>query len=420
MCWTRGPAGPTGPGLRALFLCFILTWLCAPSAVTAADQPAGSPEVWLVTYGPGEIYWQRFGHNAIWIRDPRLGLDHAFNFGFFDFRQKDFFLRFLRGRMLYFSAARPATEEFAAYIDENRSIRAQRLALSGDQAESLTAFLLEEVRPENRDYRYDYYRNNCSTRVRDALDRALGGSLSEAFSREPAAQTWRDHTRRLTGSDFWLYLGLEIALGAPVDKPINRWEELFIPATLADAVAEFRLEPEGAREPQAGAGKRDSLVPLALEDVVLFQSSAPAPPAAPRTWWPRYLLASLAVLGSVWLLRRYSVRTVPFGLARTWFLVSGLGGLLLLYLWFGTDHSVARSNLNLLVFNPLWLWPAFAPRPVRGAPLLVAGLSLLALLLPFVPPHQYTFDVLAAFLPLNLAAAAVLGGSRAGTSTGRH
>ncbi len=125
-----------------------------------------------------------------------------FNFGFFDFAQENFILRFLRGRMLYFSAAQPAREEFAAYIDENRSIRAQRLALSPEQTAATHGFLLQEVRPENRDYRYDYYRNNCSTRVRDALDQAFGGRLSADFGRLPAAQTWRDHTRRLTGGGF--------------------------------------------------------------------------------------------------------------------------------------------------------------------------------------------------------------------------
>jgi hypothetical protein len=101
--------------------------ICVPASAAGPGAEAAGTEVWLVTYGPGEIYWQRFGHNAIWIRDPALGLDHVFNFGFFDFAQEDFFLRFLQGRMLYFSAAQPARDEFAAYIDENRSIRAQRL-----------------------------------------------------------------------------------------------------------------------------------------------------------------------------------------------------------------------------------------------------------------------------------------------------
>ena len=384
---------------RLIGLCLLLTLCCFPVSCAVAADPGEPAEAWLVTYGPGEIYWQRFGHNAIWIRDPRRGLDHVFNFGFFDFAQQNFMLRFLRGRMLYFSAARPAREEFAAYIDENRSIRAQRLALTSTQTEELTAYLLREVRPENRDYRYDYYRNNCSTRVRDALDQTLDGALSTRFGRLPAEQTWRDHTRRLAIGDFWLYLGLEILLGAPVDRPTNAWEEMFIPALLADAVAGMEVE--------SGAGP----VSLAPEDVVLFESSLAPPATTPRAWWPRYLLASLAVTAAIWLLCRPAGPGVARGLARSWFFVAGTAGLALLFMWFGTDHAVARQNLNLLVFNPLWLWLAVGRGTGRLALPLVAGFSLLAIVLPALPPHQYTLDVLAAFLPLNLAAAVALGGS---------
>jgi len=125
-------------------LVFILLALSGSFHVLAQDHAHfEESEIWLVTYGPGEIYWQRFGHNAIWIRDPGLGLDHVFNFGFFDFEQENFFLRFLQGRMLYFSAARPAREEFADYIDENRSIRAQRLDLAPHQKLRLLEYLLE-------------------------------------------------------------------------------------------------------------------------------------------------------------------------------------------------------------------------------------------------------------------------------------
>ena len=109
---------------------FYLTVMSTWSSTIGANEEAPSTEVWLVTYGPGEIYWQLFGHNAIWIRDADLGLDHVFNFGYFDFEQDNFFLRFVQGRLLYFSAAQPAQREFSNYIDENRSIRAQRLRLS--------------------------------------------------------------------------------------------------------------------------------------------------------------------------------------------------------------------------------------------------------------------------------------------------
>src|SRR5210317_1675483 len=129
--------------LRAGWLCFLLvllTWSQAGFASEASEiptAPADGAEAWLVTFGPGEIYWERFGHNAIWLREPAQGLDHTFNFGFFDFEQEDFFLRFLRGHMLYFSVAQPAEKEFEFYRHFNRSIRVQKIKLTDVQYERL-------------------------------------------------------------------------------------------------------------------------------------------------------------------------------------------------------------------------------------------------------------------------------------------
>ncbi len=379
------------PGLLSCLLCLLLA-VCATPALAQVLQPAEESEAWLVTYGPGEIYWQRFGHNAIWIRDPGLGLDHVFNFGFFDFQQQDFFLRFLQGRMLYFSAARPAREEFAGYIDENRSIRAQKLDLSAHQKLRLVEYLLQEVRPENRDYLYDYYDNNCSTRVRDAIDGVLGGVLEAEFDPLSAGQSLRDHTRRLTAGDFWLYLGLQAGLGPRVDRQVSRWDEMFVPGELAQAVE--MVEFTGAAMSR----------PLVLEDVVLYQSTLDPPAASPRVWWPRYLLGSLGVVLAAWLLCQFTSNTVARRLSRSWLVLSGLVGMVLAFLWLGTDHGAAAMNLNLLVFSPLWLVLAFWKRGEKATLLIIAGLSVLALLMTLLPPHQYTLDVLAAFLPVNLAA----------------
>lgn len=384
---------PERPGFFLTPIFCLLALLCSLPAMAQSEFEPEEAEVWLVTYGPGEIYWQRFGHNAIWIRDQRLGLDHAFNFGFFDFGQEDFFTRFLQGRMLYFSAARPSREEFSSYINENRLIRAQRLDLSPGQKLKLIDFLLEEIQPENRDYLYHYYRNNCSTRIRDAIDLALGGILSTEFEKIPAKQTWRDHTRRLTAQDFWLYLGLEIGLGASVDRPTSRWDEMFIPAVLADSIESTEFTGGGLTRP------------LVLEDVMLHESSLQPPPVVPAGWWPRYLLLSLGVVFLVWLADRYVLRGLSQALSRTWLLLSGVAGLALMFLWFGTDHDVASLNLNLLVFNPLWIvfvmW-----RGSTTIPLVTVGVfSVVACLAALYPSGQYTVDVLAAFLPLNLAAA---------------
>ncbi len=360
----------------------------------AADD-APSTEVWLLTYGPGQIYWQRFGHNAIWIRDPGLGLDHVFNFGFFDFEQENFFLRFLQGRLLYFSAAQPAQREFSGYIDENRSIRAQRLKLSPEQSLRLVEYLVDEIQPENRDYLYDYYTNNCSTRVRDALDLALGGTLAGRFRPVTGEQSWRDHTRRLTAGDFWFYLGLEIVLGAKIDQPVSLWDEFFIPSELAASLAAMELEGV------------DGLQSLVLEDVILYQSSLNPPPLAPENWWPRYLLMSMGLLAFAWLACSLLRVLNPLLLVQGWLLLSGLAGVLMLYFWFFTDHVAVGQNLNLLVFNPLWWVVLYWKRHKAAGPVLLLA-SMLALSLALLPPQQYTLDVLAAFLPLNIASGITL------------
>jgi len=392
MFWRPDRLNLALPGVLA-----VLLLLLGSVSVAADDEilPADT-EIWLVSYGPGDIYWQRFGHNAIWVRDAQLGLDHVFNFGFFDFGQKDFFLRFLQGRMLYFSAARPAREEFSDYINENRSIRAQHLDLSLEQKLRLVEYLLKEVRPENREYLYDYYENNCSTRVRDALDLSLDGLLREEFEPVMAEQSWRDHTRRLTAGDFWLYLGLEAGLGSEVDRPINRWEEMFIPATLADYVSAVEF---------TGAGQ---VHPLVLEDVMLYESSLPLPPSRPMSWWPRYLLFSLGLILLVRLFDRYLLHGTGRKLSMAWLLVSGCAGLSLLFLWFGTDHVAAGNNLNLLVFNPLWIPLVFLKGQAKALLAIVLLFSVLALLMVLLPPGQYALDVLAAFLPLNLISAVVI------------
>ncbi len=369
-------------------------WLACPAAF--AEEAPKDTEVWLVTYGPGEIYWQRFGHNGIWIRDEDLGLDYVFNFGFFDFEQKDFLQNFMQGRLVYFAAALPAQEEFARYINEDRSIRVQRLALTSEQALNLADYLINEVQPANRNYLYDYYWNNCSTRVRDALDKALDGLLHQATGSLTATMDMRDQTRRLTIADFWLYLGLELGLGSPVDQPVSRWDEFFIPGALAD----------GLTATSDGNGEQGGQ--LVLEDTMIYTSTRAGPPETVGLWWPRYMLFSAALLLSAYLLSRWVAWLSPVVLSRCWLVLSALAGGVLVYLWFFTDHAVTRANLNLLLFNPLWLLCLFGRRLFAMTAWLLLVLGSIAMVITVLPPGQYTADLLAACLPLNLAAAWVL------------
>lgn len=393
----------------AIIVGLLCSFPAASTPAAAAPEPLDIPqaaaarEAWLVTYGPGPIYWQRFGHNAIWLREPALELDHAFNFGYFDFEQEDFLSRFIRGRMLYFSLARPAAAEFEAYRAENRSIHVQKLDLDPKQYRRLREHLRDSVRPENRDYLYDYYLDNCSTRVRDALDAALEGALFRQFSRQPAQMNFRDHTRRLTSMDYWYYLGLEAGLGLPVDRPNNRWEEMFIPAVVSETAARVALTgPAGTRS-------------LVGESRVVFEAGAAAPPASPPAVWPRYLLLALALAAGAWLAGRYVSPALGGGLALGWVSLAGTAGAVLCGLWGFTDHHAAGANANVLLLNPL-CFLALVPAWKKLAAVVLALGTGIACVLALLPGGQYNVDVLALAGPLNMACSLALwrGGPFAG------
>jgi len=390
------PTGNARTGvLRAwcFSLCFfLLAWSQSGFATEVSTIPAvaeDAREAWLVTFGPGEIYFERFGHNAIWLREPAAGLDHTFNFGFFDFDQEDFFLRFMRGRMLYFSIAQPVSREFEYYRQENRSIRGQKLNLTPLQYQQLRDYLLKEIQPENRNYRYDYYLNNCSTRIRDALDIALDGELSARTSQIPAKLNFRDQTRRLTQMEFWLYLGLETGLGYPVDRAVSRWDEMFIPMVVADEIAAMSM---------AAAENGQPLVEI---DTMFLTSTLAPLTATPTTMWYRYLLFGLLLAGLAWLAGKFMPPVWLERLCRAWVLINVTMGLVLAALWLLTDHEASRDNANLLLLNPLLLLVLLPKLRRIGAIILLSGNALAGLLL-ILPEHQYNLDVIAFLSPINI------------------
>ena len=212
--------------IQRLALCLV----CAAGGppVTAACQAAPRPvepgaelTVSVMTMGPGAMVWERFGHNAIWIHDPVQGTDLTYNYGLFDFRQHNFILRFARGQMWYWMAGFPAEQYLEEYKRNNRSVWVQELDLPPRARLQLQEFLTWNALPENRFYHYDYYRDNCSTRVRDAIDRVVNGAVRRATAAVPEPASYRFHTQRLTANDPLIYTGLLLALGEGVDRPLT-------------------------------------------------------------------------------------------------------------------------------------------------------------------------------------------------------
>src|SRR5579875_235082 len=357
-----------------LVLLFLLIPACARAGIV--DAPGADLRVDLYTYGPGTVYWERFGHDALVITDTASGQAYAFNYGLFDFNQKDFYLNFARGIMIYRAAGWPASDDIQQYSGEGRSIIDQHLNLTPAQRAQLRDFLVWNVQPEHSRYRYRYFRDNCTTRVRDALNQVLDGALEKQLT-GPAArgETYRSETDRLMSGQPWLMYLLDLGLGPFSDQPLTRWTGAFIPARLMNEL----------RSVHGSDGK-----PLVQSEVVLSPQRLPSPPASPPDLrWPLLiagLILGLAFIASAWLRDQYEVERWWFALVGTLYaVVAGLAGALMLILWFATAHQAAWANENLLLFNPVaWLLVPGLLRlrkPLRASTPVTLGVGALFVLL---------------------------------------
>ena len=319
------------------------------SAAVPAPREAGDDlRVWLVTAGPGDAVWEHYGHNALRVLDTRTGRDYSYDWGIFDFRQADFMARFLQGRMLYMVARQRTDVVLDFYRETDREVVLQELDLTPAEKATLRDAANRNALPPNRDFTYQYFLDNCSTRIRDLLDRVLGGALSRAFEGQATGLSYRHHARRLTQVAPLVYTGADLALGSPADRPISAWEELFLPLALRDRIRGVRITRDGETRP------------LVRGEEVLYSSTRPAEPAEPPAWLGRYLALGL-VLGALFAAagarRVRSSRVLRRGvlaLAAGWSLAAGGAGTILALL-LATDHVFSWWNENLFLVNPLLL-----------------------------------------------------------------
>jgi hypothetical protein len=377
--------------------------------------------VYVMTMGPGDHPFFRFGHNAIWIRDTAARTDRVYNFGTFRFDSPRLIFDFLGGRLNYWLSVASLPQVIPEYANENRSILVQELNLAPERKAALRDALEVNARPENRLYKYDYFLDNCSTRVRDAVDRVADGRL-RASAAAPGRLTLRGHALRMTAQPLWLYVALNLVLGPKVDRPIDQWGEMFLPGELSRGLAAAQL---------------------VSSEKVVFQATRPPTLEAPPVFGTRFFAAGLGVaflflgLGTAGRISRAARVTVGL-LAAMWGLAVGFVGCFLVYAWAFTDHVVAHRNQNILLCAP-WaialvvlgvgvaLGRPGATRKALALSLAALGAALLAAALKVgIVAHQENGALVAFFVPawagvtaalLQLRYAAAFGTSRGlGTS----
>jgi len=386
-----------------------------PEASTPdSTTPTSTLEVFLITVGAGRQVWERFGHNAIWVRDTVRGIDRAYNYGMFSFDDPGFLGRFVRGEMDYWMEGFDTERLLRAYAAADRSIWVQELDLTPEQMGALYEFEEWNERPENRFYRYDYYRDNCSTRVRDALDRVLDGGLRTTFEGVETGTTYRSHFRRLMAPDPLIYVGGSFAIGPATDRPISAWNEMFLPVRMMEYLREMTV-------PDGEGGER----PLVIRELTLYESTLGPEPEGPPDWRLRFLGVGVALAGLLVLLgwlgsTQRSARFLAALTSSAWALVQGVGGAFMLGIWFLTAHWAGYRNENLFFLNPVALALAAlipfaamgkrgAVRWARGLATFIAAVAILGLILQPLPWFPQTnAEIVAAVVPPTLAMAWVV------------
>jgi hypothetical protein len=380
-------------------------WAQAPN-----PTPQTTTRVYLITVGQGEAVWEKFGHNALWFFDDHTGIDEAYNWGMFDFKQPHFLQRFLTGDTKYWVEKYPGPWLIDVYKQYDRSVVIQRLNFSPEQARKALNFARWNAREENKYYRYDYFRDNCSTRVRDVVDLALGGVLKARTTPIGSSYTYRSESVRLVDDLKFTQLGIYTALGEPADRRLSLWEVMFIPMRMRDIVRRMRV-----------VGPAGTPIPLVAEERTLYESKDFHERSdAPKLWIP-YLVVGLllgAEFAAVGRARERSsfVEKVFRIEVIVWAILTGILGLILLLAWTSTRHVFWFRNENLLLLNPLSLWLAVValvsmrrPKYTRATAILaitVATLSCLALLLKALPGFtQDNIALILLLLPPQLAIA---------------
>ena len=317
--------------MRRLVFIFILIAFASKAQTTLSDQA----EISVITFGPGqEQLYTAFGHSALRVNDPGIGIDDAYNYGVFDFNQPNFYLNFARG-YLYYRLGVVAYKRFEyPYIYFNRYVHEQKLNLTRQQKQRLFDFLLWNSKPENVTYRYDYFYDNCATKMPDIMKKVFGDTVNFDGSYVKTNYSIRELTDIYLKYQPWGDLGIDIGLGLPMDKKASPYEYMFLPDYVESGFAHATIV------------NGDKRVPLVKERISIYDSREEAIKKTVMT--PLLVFGLFFALITFVSYRDFKLKRASNFVDVILFSVLGLLGVLLLLLWLATDHNAAAKNMNLL------------------------------------------------------------------------
>lgn len=311
---------------RSLFAIFILLQLSFHAKSQTIDSSA---LVSVLTCAPGSELYSSFGHIAIRIQDPEKGFDYVYNYGTFDFDTPNFYLKFVRGKLLYLLTKDAFPNFMYEYQMEQRSVTEQVLDLTFAQKELIYSKLETNLLPENRSYKYDFLIDNCATRPRDILFNNLPIQLKDSIVGKNTTSRDLIHYYLDRSGQPWSKLGIDILLGARLDKNLTNREAMFLPDFLMKGLDEATISGQKLID------HKESILSL------------PAATISTNQFLPLIVISSISFF--LFLIYYFSKgKKLAHILDIFLFGLTGLFGIFLLFMWFGTDHTVCQENMNLM------------------------------------------------------------------------
>ena len=305
-------------------------------------------EISLLTIAPGDLVYDTYGHSALRVNDPTRDVDLVYNYGLYDFNTPGFVMKFMRGKLLYQVGAHRYDDFLYNYNQDRRTIYEQKLNLNQAEKDALMQALRVNMLKENRSYKYDFFFDNCSTRLRDLFEDVVVDLEADGELKEP---TYRDLIKEHQYGMPWSDFGIDIIIGSKADVQSPLDAQMFLPLYLKDILSKAKMK------------RGDEEVNLLSKPYEVISFPSEAAQRMERSWFtPELFFSLLALLLFVirFPYRKGEVlpRWIKFADKSVLFFL-GIIGCIVAFMWWGTDHVPTKSNWNLLWLNPLLLLPVF-------------------------------------------------------------
>ena len=313
-----------------LILSFLLTITAfAQQPSEREDDIYSNLEVSLLTCSPGDELYSAFGHTAIRVNDM------VFNYGMFNFNTEGFYIKFVSGETDYELGVEIMQGFERQYERRNRSVIEQKLNLTNEEKATLFNALIENTRPENKTYRYNFVFDNCATRPRVKIEECLKGAIKYDVKEEN--ESYRKLIEKYVGEDSWIKFGIDILIGAEADKTASFFDRLFLPDELMNAFATAR---------------RDNGERLVTETKEIVSQDKDEEDDEDNCVTPLAVaVIAMTIISIASLLFPRKLKALDFIL----FLATGLLGVVITFLCFFSLHPLVGENYNLLWLNPIHL-----------------------------------------------------------------